>query len=105
MIKSGLTKVGSVGGSSAPAAKTSAPAKKEEPKKEVKKEEPKVEEEEEFGGADLFGGDFWSFLFKHHHISQFLFTLFFMIWKRIHLLIVYIMLVGIDLKINFLIES
>ena len=43
MIKAGLTKVGSVGGSSAPAAKTTAPVKKEEPKKEVKKEEPKVE--------------------------------------------------------------
>jgi len=77
LIKSGLTKVGSVGGSSAPAAKTSAPAKKEEPKKEVKKEEPKVEEEEEFGGADLFGGDFWSFYLntiKFHYF--FIITLF-----------------------------
>lgn len=80
MIKSGLTKVGSVGGSSAPAAKTSAPAKKEEPKKEVKKEEPKVEEEEEFGGADLFGGDFWSF-----YLNTIKFLYFFIISLLLHL--------------------
>jgi len=80
LIKSGLTKVGSVGGSSAPAAKTSAPAKKEEPKKEVKKEEPKVEEEEEFGGADLFGGDFWSF-----YLNTIKFLYFFIISLLLHL--------------------
>jgi len=80
LIKSGLTKVGSVGGSSAPAAKTSAPAKKEEPKKEVKKEEPKVEEEEEFGGADLFGGDFWSF-----YLNTIKFLYFFIITLLLHL--------------------
>ncbi len=61
MIKAGIAKVGSVGGSSkTTAVKTSAPApvKKEEPKKEAPKEDPKAEEEDDFGGADLFGGDF-----------------------------------------------
>jgi len=58
LIKAGTAKIGSTGGSKTAAKTSPVPAKKEEPKKEVKKEEPKVEEEEEFGGADLFGGDF-----------------------------------------------
>ena len=40
----------------------------------MKKEEPKVEEEEEFGGADLFGGDFWSFVYLNFPLPFVLFN-------------------------------
>ena len=100
MIKSGLTKVGSVGGSSAPAAKTSAPAKKEEPKKEVKKEEPKVEEEEEFGGADLFGGDFWSFYLNTINFHIFLSLPYFYNLKKNSILINHLPFFKFNIQFN-----